>query len=73
MQIQPDLKAPLSPELRAYFSNIGRKGAATHSLSPAARELGVAVRKLKRTYVSRGYAPEVARQKARARLHLQEQ
>lgn len=70
MQTQPDLKAPLPPELRAYLSTIGRRGAAAHSLSPEARQLGVAVRKLKRSFMIKGYGPEVARQKARARLHL---
>ena len=70
MQTQPDLNSPLPPELRAYFSTIGRRGAAAHSLSPEARQLGVAVRKLKRTFMTKGYAPDVARQKARARLHL---
>jgi len=71
MQQQPNLNAPLPPVVRAYFQEIGRRGAATHSLSPEARQLGVAVRKLKRSFIAKGYAPEVARQKARARLHLE--
>ena len=70
MQQQPNLNAPLPPEVRAYFSTIGRRGAAAHSLSAEARQLGVAVRKLKRAFIGKGYSPEAAHQKARARVHL---
>lgn len=70
MQQQPNLNAPLPPEVRAYFSSIGRRGAAAHSLSAEARQLGVAVRKLKRAFICKGYSPEAAHQKARARVHL---
>jgi hypothetical protein len=70
MQLQPDLKAPLPPELRAYLSAIGRRGAAVHSLNDEARQLGVSVRRLKRQFIAKGYAPESALNMARARLHL---
>jgi len=63
-------QAPLPPEVRAYFSSIGRRGAAVHSLDQQARQRGVAVRKLKRAYIGKGYSPEAAHQKARARVHL---
>ena len=55
MQLQPDLKAPLPPELRAYLSAIGRRGAAVHSLNDEARQLGVSVRRLKRQFIAKGY------------------
>lgn len=70
MQTQPDLKRPLPPEVRAYLAEIGSRGAAIHALDQKARELGVAIRKQKRLFMAKGYAPEVALQKARARLHL---
>ena len=64
-ETQPDLKAPLPPELRAYLSAIGRRGAAVHSLNDEARQLGVSVRRLKRQF-----GAESALNMARARLHL---
>lgn len=61
------------PEARAWLQTIGRRGAAVHSLNQEARELGVAVRKVKRALMAKGYSPEAALQKARARLHLSKQ
>ena len=69
-ETQPDLKAPLPPELRAYLSAIGRRGAAAHSLNDEARQLGVSVRRLKRQFIAKGYGAESALNMARARLHL---
>lgn len=71
MQQQPNLKAPLTPEVRAYFREIGRRGAAKHSLNQEARLLGVAVRRAKRAFVKKGFSEAAALEKARARLHLQ--
>ena len=70
MQPSQNIQAPLPLEVRAYFSTIGRKGAAVHSLNQEARQLGVAVRQLKRGFIAKGYSPEAAHQKARARVHL---
>ena len=69
-ETQPDLKAPLPPELRAYLSAIGRRGAAVPSLNDEARQLGVSVRRLKRQFIAAGYGAESALNMARARLHL---
>jgi len=70
MQQQPNLERPLPPEVRAYLQTIGTRGAAVHSLDQQARQLGVAVRQLKRGFIAKGYSPEAAHQKARARVHL---
>ena len=61
---------PPPPEARAWLQTIGRRGAAVHSLNQEARQLGVAVRRVKRELVKKGYAPAVALQRARAHLHL---
>jgi methylphosphotriester-DNA--protein-cysteine methyltransferase len=70
MQEQRDLKRQLPTEVTEYMRMIGRRGAAKHSLSHEARQLGVSVRKLKRQFITKGYGPDVALDMARSRLHL---
>ena len=56
--------------VRAYLSEIGRRGAAVHSLTQEARLLGVRVRLLKKNFTSAGFSPSAAHQRARAAMRL---
>lgn len=56
--------------VRAYLSALGRKGAAVHSLTAEARQLGVRVRLMKKTYMAQGLSPAAAHAKARANFRI---
>jgi len=56
--------------VKAYLSAMGRKGAAVHSLSAEARQLGVRVRLMKKTYIAQGMTPAAAHAKARANFQI---
>lgn len=64
------MQAQASLEIRAYMSEIGRRGAAVHQLTQEARMLGVFVRREKRIFIAKGYDPEIALSKARGVLML---
>lgn len=56
----------VSPEMRQFFSHIGRLGCRVHTFSRADAMLGVKVRKLKRDFMRQGFSAAEALRRARA-------
>lgn len=70
MQAQANLVEGQPDPVKAYLSRIGRKGAAVHQLTQEARQLGVKVRLLKKTYVMQGFSPAAAHLRARQNFRI---
>lgn len=70
MQEQANLVKTQHDPVRAYLSEIGRRGAAVHKLTQEARLLGVRVRLAKKSYQAQGYSPAAAHMRARKNFRI---
>jgi len=60
------MSRPIFPEeVSRFFKETGRRGADVHRITPAARQLGVAVRIKKAELIRQGYGNQEALRRAR--------